>query len=129
MHTPFVNRSGTLTEHLLIDPMTRRTRSKVKTIEAVFPIRVHISYKRETLPGALEAIERWGTEHLGRGRLATHTSAAVGMHQATLYFRSFAEAERCFETFAELQLRDWVAQTSLESAGWNYGVFDDLQNE
>lgn len=118
---------GTRVEHVIYGGMVRRTRSKAKTLEAVFPIRVHVRYASTALPGLLEAIEIWGVANLGRGRLATVVRATSGVKEWTLYFRSIDEAKQCFEAFDELELRDWVGQTDLEREPHDYGLFNDLR--
>ncbi|MBV7267549.1 hypothetical protein [Erythrobacter ani] len=107
--------------------MVRRTRSKAKTIEACFPIRVRVTFGPRTLPGTLEAIERWAVETLGRGRVATLASSTTDTAERTLYFRSLTEAAQCFAYFDELQLQDYVSQTTLENEPADRGVFSDLR--
>lgn len=107
--------------------MNRRTQSKAKTIDAVFPIRVKVTYGKNALPGLTQAIERWAAEELGRGRVATHTSAMVGGNDCILYFRTLGEAKKCLSEFEELRLRDWVGQTNLEREGRDYGVFAQIR--
>lgn len=108
--------------------MVRRTESKAKTIDRVFPIRIRAIYDAKTLPGLLEAIENWAVENLGRGRVATHTRSMESRRECVLYFRSLKEAEQCFTAFEELEFRDWVSLTNLENEGRDYGVFSDLRS-
>jgi hypothetical protein len=109
--------------------MVRRSLSKAKTIDSKFPIRVRVSYSRTALPGLFQAIERWGIENLGRGRVATHTSSMTGVEECTLYFRTLPEAELCLEDFPELELRDYVSQTNLEKEGKDLGVIGDIRRD
>ena len=90
--------------------MVRRAKNRAAALESSFPIRVRIAWDRGALPGVILAIEAWGLENLGFGRMAATYAGHGTEREALLYFRSLIEAEQCLAAFPETEFIDFCEQ-------------------